>query len=34
MLTLFGLACAGLLVLIFVILASNRVQEKPRNLEV
>jgi len=29
MLTLFGLACAGLVVLIFVILASNRVEEKP-----
>lgn len=33
MLTLFGLACAGLIVLIFVILASNRVKEKPRPLE-
>ncbi len=32
MLTLFGLACAGLVILIFVILASNRVAEKPRNI--
>jgi len=33
MLTLFGLTCAGLVVLIFVILASNRVPEKLRNME-
>lgn len=33
MVTLFGLACAGLIVLIFVILASNRAEEKQRRLE-